>query len=115
MIGMMPVPSGRRVPLDVLAPSAMYVEVTGDFTGWVPHGIRLNHHGTGGWRTVLTLEPGEYQYRLRIDGEWKDHAEATRRVSNSFGTQNCVLVVRKAGEETAAFGLPTVSTGPANR
>jgi 1,4-alpha-glucan branching enzyme len=94
MLEMMPRPSARSVPFDVVAPVAMYVEVTGDFTGWVKHGIRLSHHGNGGWRTVLTLDPGEYQYRLRINGEWEDHAEATRRVSNGFGSENCVLEVK---------------------
>ena len=89
-----PRPCARAVPFDVAAPAALYVEVTGDFTGWVQHGIRLGHHGNGGWRTLLTLEPGEYQYRLRINGEWSDHAEATRRVPNLFGTENCVLEVK---------------------
>ncbi len=42
---------------------------------------------------MLELAPGEYQYRLIVDGEWRDHSEATRRVANSFGTQNCVLIV----------------------
>jgi hypothetical protein len=42
---------------------------------------------------VLTLEPGDYQYRLRVDGAWMDHAEAARRVTNPFGTENCVLQV----------------------
>lgn len=87
-------PPARAVAFDVEDPTALYVEVTGDFTGWVQHGIRLRHHGNGGWRTILTLEPGDYQYRLRINGEWKDHAEATRRVANAFGTENCVLEVK---------------------
>jgi len=86
--------SARAVPFEVLAPVAVHVEVTGDFTGWVEHGIRLNHHGNGGWRVLLTLQPGDYQYRLRINGEWKDHAEAKRRVTNQFGTENCILEVR---------------------
>jgi 1,4-alpha-glucan branching enzyme len=86
--------SARIVPFDVQAPVAMYVEVTGDFTGWVKHGIRLNRDGNGGWQTKLTLEPGEYQYRIRINGEWADHAQATRRVANAFGSENCVLEVK---------------------
>jgi 1,4-alpha-glucan branching enzyme len=94
MLEMSTRPVGRAVPFDVVDPAAMYVEVTGDFTGWVNHGIRLSHHGNGGWRTYLTLEPGEYQYRLRINGEWKDHPEATRRVANAFGGENCVLEVK---------------------
>ena len=45
--------SARAVPFEVLAPVAVHVEVTGDFTGWVEHGIRLNHHGNGGGRSFL--------------------------------------------------------------
>lgn len=93
MLEMIPGRAARSVTFDVVAPVAMYVEVTGDFTGWTKEGIRLRHQGDGGWRTVLRLEPGEYEYRLRINGEWKDHAEATRRVANAFGTENCVLEV----------------------
>ena len=53
----------------------------------------MSHNGDGRWRTVISLEPGEYQYRLLVDEEWKDHAEANRRVPNLFGTENCVLTV----------------------
>ena len=83
----------RRVPMVVKAQKAMDVRVTGDFTGWGKQGIRLSHDGSGGWRTVLNLEPGKYQYRLLVDGAWKDHAEAVLRVPNPFGSENCVLNV----------------------
>ena len=46
-----------------------------------------------GWQTVLTPDPGDYQYRIPIEGEWRNHAEATRRTYNSYGTENCVLKV----------------------
>lgn len=83
----------RRVTFRVKAAEAKEVRVTGDFTRWVKEGIPLSHDGSGEWRTVLALEPGEYQYRLLVDGEWKDHTEATVRVANPFGSQNCVLRV----------------------
>ena len=83
----------RRVAITVKAPEAKEVCVTGDFTDWNDQGIRLSHDGGGRWRTVLTLEPGDHQYRLRVDGAWKDHAEADLRVPNPFGSQNCVLKV----------------------
>ena len=86
-------PLSRRVAIVVKAPEAKEVRVTGDFTRWVKQGIRLSHDGDGQWRTVLPLHPGEYQYRLLIDGEWKDHAEATERVANPFGSENCLLKV----------------------
>jgi len=83
----------RRVPLVVKETIAEEVRVTGDFLDWVKEGIRLSHDGTGNWRTFLRLAPGEYQYRLLVDGEWKDHADATGRVANPYGTQNCLLKV----------------------
>ena len=83
----------RRVAIVVQAPAAQEVRVTGDFTHWTMPGIRLSHDGTGQWRTVLPLDPGEYQYRLLVDGTWQDHAEATARVANPFGSENCVLKV----------------------
>jgi 1,4-alpha-glucan branching enzyme len=81
------------VPLVVKDTLAEEVRVTGDFTDWVPEGIRLSHDGDGLWRTVLSLEPGEHQYRLLVDGKWKDHAEATGHAANPFGSVNCVLKV----------------------
>ena len=83
----------RRVPIIVKETIAHEVRVTGDFTDWVKDGVPLSHDGNGGWRTVLPLKPGEYQYRLLVDGEWKDHTEATERVANPFGSKNCVLRV----------------------
>jgi len=83
----------RRVPIIVKETIAEEVRVTGDFSDWVKDGVRLSHDGNGEWRTVLPLEPGEYQYRLLVDGQWKDHTEATERVANPFGSENCVLRV----------------------
>ena len=86
-------PASRRVGIVVKAPEAKEVRITGDFTKWARQGIRLLHDGDGRWRTVLPLPPGEYQYRLLVDGEWRDHGEATERVANPFGSENCVLKV----------------------
>jgi 1,4-alpha-glucan branching enzyme len=83
----------RRVPLVVRQNGADEVRVTGDFTDWDEEGIRLSPVGDGQWRTVLPLEPGQYQYRLIVDGAWRDHADAKERVANPFGSENCVLKV----------------------
>jgi 1,4-alpha-glucan branching enzyme len=83
----------RRVPIEVKADKAKVVLITGDFNSWKKEGLLLNHDGNGTWRTVLDLAPGEYQYRLLVDGKWHDHAQAMKRVPNPFGTENCVLTV----------------------
>lgn len=83
----------RRVKIEVKADEANEVAITGDFNRWLQKGVRLSHDGDGIWRTLLELAPGEYQYRLLVDGEWRDHSGAAKHVPNPFGTENCVLVV----------------------
>lgn len=83
----------RRVPIVVKFDGAKEVAITGDFIGWKEDGIKLVKTPTGEWRSSVELMPGEYQYRVRVDGRWHDHAEAKKRVPNPFGTENCVLIV----------------------
>ncbi len=83
----------KRITLIAHAPEAQAVSVTGEFSNWSPEGFPLRKGLDGEWQTTLTLEPGEHQYRLRVDGLWSDHAEARKRVPNPFGTENCVLLV----------------------
>ncbi len=83
----------KQVPLVAQAPNAEAVCVTGDFTGWSEEGIPLCKGSNGDWLISLELAPGEYQYRLRVDGQWRDHAEGQKRVPNPFGSENCVLTV----------------------
>jgi 1,4-alpha-glucan branching enzyme len=85
----------RMVPFVIKGVDAKRVSVTGDFSGWSEDGIRLVRGREGEWQTTLELEPGEYQYRLRVDGEWRDDESAERRVANPFGSENDVLEVKK--------------------
>ena len=87
-----PVLNLKKVPLKVRAVGAKEVVLTGDFTQWAKDQVRLTPTTGGEWITVLELAPGEYQYRLIVDGEWRDHPEAPK-IGNPFGTQNCVLIV----------------------
>lgn len=83
----------RPVPFHTTLPEAADVRVTGDFSRWTRAGVRLHDDGHGLWRTMLLLPRGAHQYRLLVDGVWADHAEATGRIRNVFGTTNCVLTV----------------------
>ncbi len=83
----------RQVPVSVRADHAAEVSITGDFTGWSEDGISLRKSRTGQFRVILELPPGQYQYRLKIDGQWADDLEAAQRVPNPFGSENCVLDV----------------------
>ena len=86
--------AARRVPFSVNAPRAERVVVTGDFTAWSHEGVPLRRASNGQWGTVLSLSPGEHQYRLIIDGEWCDDPMAKKQVPNEFGGANCVLEVK---------------------
>ncbi len=86
-------PSQKRIPFAAHVPEAKAVSITGDFTGWSEEGIPLRKGADGEWRVKLRLAPGDYHHRLRVDGKWRDHTEAAKRVSNSFGSENCVLTV----------------------
>jgi hypothetical protein len=89
-----PKASLNRVSLCARVEKAKAVSVTGDFTGWSAEGISLVKGSHGDWHTSLSLAPGEYQYRLRVDNQWRDHAQAEKHVRNSIGSENCILVVR---------------------
>lgn len=69
------------------------VLLAGDFTRWSDAPIALHKGGKDEWRTTLDLAPGEYQYRLLVDGSWQDDPQAAKRTPNSMGGDNCVFHV----------------------
>lgn len=80
---------------------ARKVVITGDFSGWSLDRYPMRKEPDGVWRMRLHLRPGEYQYRLRVDGEWRDDPHATRRVPNPYGGENAVMAVPAFKREAA--------------
>lgn len=83
----------RRVPVVVTLEAAQEVVLTGDFTEWALDRVRLEKGEGSQWRTELVLLPGRYEYRLQVDGAWRNDPGCSTRVPNAFGTHNDVLVV----------------------
>lgn len=81
------------VHLSLAVPGAKEVVLTGDFTGWVCDEILLSEGPSGRWHGTLLLGPGEYQYRLIVDGCWTDPPDEVPRVRNPYGSWNGVLCV----------------------
>lgn len=52
--------------LRVHAPRAQLLEVSGDFTNWVP--VSMLPTSGGWWAVTLPITPGKYQMNLRLDG-----------------------------------------------
>jgi 1,4-alpha-glucan branching enzyme len=74
-------------------PGASHVQLAGDFNGWNPTSHPLTRQDGGWWEIDLDLEPGIYQYKLVVDGEWVLPEDVERRVDDGFGGQNAVLVI----------------------
>jgi len=75
------------------APQAEQVCVVGSFNEWDPNATILGYDEDGRWGCVLALEPGEYEYRFIVDGQWCDDPANMERRPNGFGTENCVLII----------------------
>ena len=74
-------------------PAAREVFLVGSFNGWQSRAQPLQKRRDGQWTTEVILKPGEYEYRLVVDGRWQDDPLATRFVANDFGTLNSVVQV----------------------
>ncbi|MBY0400339.1 AAA family ATPase [Myxococcota bacterium] len=74
------------------------VRIAGDFNGWVPdRGVRsliASEGQTRVWTKVLTLEPGTYQYRYVVDGEWREDPANPQSAPGPTGQPNSILHVR---------------------
>jgi 1,4-alpha-glucan branching enzyme len=86
----------QKVTFSVVAPQAQSVQVAGDFTDWQEAPIELKKFKDGVWKTTVSLEPGEYQYRFLVDGQWQDDPNCLLHNPNAFGGQNCICVVNGA-------------------
>jgi 1,4-alpha-glucan branching enzyme len=75
--------------------SANKVQIAGDFNDWQPEkGIFTDKESAGMWFKALNLDPGAYQYRLIIDGQWKRDPNNPKYVVNEYGEKNSILTVR---------------------
>jgi chromosome partitioning protein len=88
----------REVVVRFRDASAGDVRIAGDFNGWVPDkGVRSMIESEGQvrvWTKVLNLEPGTYQYRYIVDGEWREDPSNPESTPGPAGQPNSILHVR---------------------
>ncbi|MFO1515105.1 MAG: glycogen-binding domain-containing protein [Verrucomicrobiota bacterium] len=72
------------------APTAMSVQLVGDFTHWIEKPLSLQKEAGGVWRAEVDLAPGTHHYRFIVDGQWHDDPDCTVRVPNPYGGENMV-------------------------
>ena len=83
----------KRVTFTLDAPDAREVAVAGTFNNWDPTRHRMKRDQNGTWKAQVMLPPGRYEYRLVVDGEWRNDPNAEACVPNEFGESNCVRSV----------------------
>lgn len=84
----------KAVELGFYAPKAKSVAIGGDFNSWNPKRTAAEMSKDGTWKVKLNLNPGKYQYKFLVDGQWVNDPKCNVCVPNSFGTLNCVIDVK---------------------
>lgn len=74
-------------------PDAREVFLVGSFNNWDARATPLVRDSLGDWSVEIELPPGEYRYRLMVDGEWRDHPSAQQTAPNPFGGFDAVITV----------------------
>jgi 1,4-alpha-glucan branching enzyme len=95
--------SGTEVPVRIhfQDPKAKSVCVAGTFNDWHPGATEMVKMSRNLWEKEIVLEPGDYQYRLVVDGVWQADPACSESVSNGYGECNSVLhVVKPQTKET---------------
>lgn len=83
----------RKVKFEFQAPEAREVSVAGDFNGWGVNANPMKKDKKGVWKTIVSLEPGRYEYRFIVDGNWTNDPSCSYCAANEFGGENCVRLV----------------------
>jgi hypothetical protein len=77
------------------SPTAARVCIAGTFNDWHPNATEMIALGDGQWRKELLLPPGEYEYRLVVDGAWIADPACADGKPNGLGETNSILRVRE--------------------
>ncbi len=79
------------------APDAQAVFLAGDFNGWNASDLALADDGNGNWTITVALDPGTYEYKFVVDGDWREDPGNPDKKSDPFGGANSVVTVAADG------------------
>ena len=86
----------KRVKFEVIADTGSKVFLAGSFNAWDDTAKELKEKDGDGYFTgTLLLEPGEYEYKYVINGEWHIDAENPNFSQNKLGTLNSIVKVEE--------------------
>ncbi|MEN3045778.1 MAG: glycogen-binding domain-containing protein [Candidatus Hydrothermales bacterium] len=89
------------VKFRIKAPDARIVLLAGDFTNWEKGALKMEKKGDF-WEIEVDLEPGRYEYKFIVDGNWVNDPENPLKVG-VFG--NSLIEVTEKGEKIIPLTL----------
>lgn len=89
-----PQPRTKSVSFAYQAPEAQHVTIAGEFNGWDPQVHPMEKRPDGSWHASIKLKPGTYQYRVVVDGEWREDHANPNRMWDAQGICNSVIEVK---------------------
>ena len=85
--------SRGQVQLEVQAPGAQSVEISGDFTSWLP--VSLSRAAGGKWVVSVAVAPGTHQLNVRLNGGSWRVPPGLPPITDEFGGAVGLLVVEQ--------------------
>jgi hypothetical protein len=82
----------RGVRLTLPVRGARSVAIAGEWNDWTP--VPMRAEGSGRWSAELPLSPGAWRFAIVVDGERWTVPQGVPRMSDDFGGEVGVLVVR---------------------
>jgi hypothetical protein len=87
--------SAATVRLNLYAPQARKVTVSGDFNKWQVDADVMSRQDGGVWTIDIKLKPGVYSYMFVVDGKaWVTDPDAETYEDDGYGNKNAVMRVR---------------------
>jgi chromosome partitioning protein len=83
----------RKVVLDFSQQLGNEIKIAGEFNDWVPDDGIETIYEQDGIKKVFYVSPGDYEYRLVVDGRWKNDPTNPNKVLNTHGVHNSMLHV----------------------
>ena len=88
----------QKVVLTFRGYEGKQLQIAGEFNKWVPDQNVTTRRKKDTLQKILHIPPGTYQYRLIVDGEWRDDPTNPERIANDVGGHNSLLRVMEERE-----------------
>lgn len=82
-------------------PKAKSAYILGDFNSWRDGELPMTRTDDGNWVARISLPPGDFKFRYRVDGEWFIDYAAFGLEHGAFGMDSIVRISHQADNPRA--------------